>query len=116
MSTRCNIIVQDGDSKYTLYHHCDGYPEYVGLCLYKALNERIQRNDYSAVDVVNMLMKHRLDDIDESYELTTGLHGDIEYLYIIDLMTKTITCHAVDNWEGLKINDTIDLSTVKPFK
>ena len=31
-----------------------------------------------------------------AYEPTNGIHGDIEYLYIIDLEEKTLTCH--DEW------------------
>lgn len=116
MSTRCNIIVQDADSKYTLYHHCDGYPEYVGVCLYKALYERIQKHKYEAFEIVNMLVKAQLEGIDTSYELTFGLHGDIEYLYVVDLNFKTIRCYSVENWEGLDVHEEIDLTTVKPLE
>jgi len=31
-----------------------------------------------------------------AYEPTTGIHGDIEYLYVIDLDKKTIDCY--DSW------------------
>lgn len=31
-----------------------------------------------------------------SYEPTTGIHGDIEFLYVIELDKKTITCY--DSW------------------
>lgn len=113
MSTRCNIIVQDENTKYTLYHHWDGYPEYVGLCLYDGLYEKIKKGGLYAEQVVNMLLKGKIDN-DDGYELTTGLHGDIEYLYIIDLTFKTLTCYSVRNWEGgLEVYDTICLADVK---
>jgi len=31
-----------------------------------------------------------------AYEPTTGIHGDIEFLYVIELDKKTITCY--DSW------------------
>ena len=113
MSTRCNIIVQDENTKYTLYHHCDGYPEYVGLCLFDGLYEKIKKGGLYAEGVVNMLLKGKIED-DDGYELTTGLHGDIEYLYVIDLVFKTLTCFSVSNWDGeFKVHDVIDLVEVK---
>lgn len=33
-----------------------------------------------------------------AYEPTNGIHGDIEYLYIIDLNKKTVECF--ENWDG----------------
>lgn len=111
MSTRCNIIVRDGKRQYTLYHHCDGYPEGVGLDLWNRFSEKLGNSRYDAVDVVNELLKDKEDD---GYELTRGLHCDIEYLYEIDLMNERISCKSVRNWEKLEILDIIDLSEVKP--
>ena len=39
-----------------------------------------------------------------AYEPTTGIHGDIEYLYIIDLDAKEIKCYEdwTDDGEGKK--------------
>lgn len=37
-----------------------------------------------------------------AYEPTTGIHGDIEYLYVIDLNEKTVKCYEdwTDDGEG----------------
>lgn len=113
MSTRCNIIIEDQNQKITLYHHHDGYPEGVGLYLYNNIGEKIKTGYWRATDVANMLIKSKDDD---EYELTTGLHGDIEFLYTIDLMTRKITCQAVDNWDEFTITKTIDLAKVQPRK
>lgn len=39
-----------------------------------------------------------------SFEPTTGIHGDIDYLYIIDLSKKTIKCYEdwTEEGEGVK--------------
>lgn len=112
MSTRCNIIVRDDKRSFTLYHHCDGYPEGVGLDLYNKFESRL-KSEYKidAVTVVNELLK---DEEDKGYELTRGLHADIEYLYEIDLVFGWIKCKRVSNWENLQIIEFIELSDVKP--
>lgn len=95
MSTRCNIIIKDKYNEFWLYHHHDGYPEGVGADLTKRMNSAFEK-DLDLSDVVNMLIK----DIDDEYEITTGEHGDIEYLYKIDVDRKTLSYQAVSHhWE-----------------
>ena len=109
MSTRCNIVVTDGRSTFYLYHHCDGYPQGVGAFLYRKIQERLDNDCFSfAEDVVNMLVKDKEDD---SYEITCCLHGDIEYLYEIDLSTETLKCFKLDMYTGTKVKE-IDLSKI----
>ena len=31
MSTRAHIIIKEWDNQIHLYHHCDGYPEGIGI-------------------------------------------------------------------------------------
>jgi len=103
MSTRCNIIVKAKGKKITLYHHWDGYPEGVGQDLVNKL-QKVFDNDYFCLwtHIVNKLVKDRED---EGYEITTGLHGDIEYLYTIDTDKKTLKFQSVgyekdgDEWK-----------------
>ena len=38
MSTRCQVKVGDGEESVTLYHHTDGYPEYMVPTIWKAFN------------------------------------------------------------------------------
>lgn len=104
MSTRCNIVITDEKTPdLFIYHHCDGYPEGVGVDLMKSVYKRIapafwetddkERNDFyylsKKMDVANALLKNKEDD---GYELTSDYHGDIEYIYNIDVRKKRITC------------------------
>ena len=109
MSTRCNIVVKDKNNTFYVYHHCDGYPEGVGSFLYRKVNDNLYKGRFCfAEDVVNYLLK---DEEDNSYELTSGIHGDIEYLYEIDTHNKTLKCWKYDGWNGKKIEE-IDLSKI----
>lgn len=93
MSTRCNIIVKAKGNKITLYHHWDGYIEGVGQDLVNKLKPFFDSNNKCYwSDVVNMLVKNKED---EGYEITSRIHGDIEYLYTIDTDKKTIKVQTV---------------------
>ena len=93
MSTRCNIIVKAKGKKITLYHHWDGYLEGVGQDLVnKFKNMFIDNNKCYWIHVVNMLVKDKTDD---GYEISDGIHGDIEYLYTIDTDKKTLKYQTV---------------------
>ena len=93
MSTRCNIIVKAKGKKITLYHHWDGYLEGVGQDLVnKFKNMFIDNNKCYWIHAVNMLVKDKTDD---GYEISDGIHGDIEYLYTIDTDKKTIKYQTV---------------------
>ena len=93
MSTRCNIIVQDSNNSCQLYHHCDGYPSGVGA----ELKEFLNTVDFSrsAEEFAEELEKW-----DHSYEnegIFATPHGDIEYLYKIDLTQGILTCTDDNN-------------------
>lgn len=114
MSTRCNIVIKDKNNTFYVYHHCDGYPEGVGSFLYRKVNDNLKKGRFCyAEDVVNYLLK---DKEDNSYELTSCIHGDIEYLYEIDCQNQTLKCFAVDwyrdsEYAGWRLNkgDEINL-------
>lgn len=115
MSTRCNIIVKENGKKVVLYHHHDGYIEGVGADLFNRFNERFS-NPNSCVywdDVVNELVK----DAKDEYEVTSGIHGDIEYLYTIDTKKKTIKMNPIEiNWETHKVVKKKAKDVLKVFK
>lgn len=103
MSTRCNIAVRyDGwnnsGTVYTyIYHHCDGYPSGVGSDL-KAFLAKHWPNDWQWREYPEMI----IDDImkgkvggDLDYRFSPGLHGDIDYLYVIDTQVHTFKCYAL---------------------
>lgn len=115
MSTRANIVIKEGNEQLWFYRHSDGYPEGTLPTLAKFLNyikegkiradlgqaagwliiigneeyngkgfgtDALERNDHSSWKV-------------GAYEPTTGQHGDIDYLYTIDLDEKTVTYKKV---------------------
>ena len=94
MSTRCNIIVKDetGNRIY-LYHHSDGYPEGVGTDLaHWAKTRNWGKYCNSAHHIATALLKGLPSPFygyeDRDYELTSGLHGDIDYFYIVNLYSN----------------------------
>ena len=72
-----------------LYHHHDGYPTGVGQELERALDGKCFG---SAMECARYL----IDEVSSEYELSPeGIHGDIEYLYSINLYAMHyITCET----------------------
>ncbi len=79
MSTRANLIVSGGteEQRFTLYHHHDGYPAWLGA----SILESAWYAQLGTSALVNRLLK--LED-DSGWEMTDGVHGDIEHLYWIE--------------------------------
>jgi len=79
MSTRANITIKNGESKIILYRHYDGYPTNTGI----DIANRIKRSrDTSAL--VSDFLDATFDSNDRKvYEITSEIHGDIEYDYEI---------------------------------
>lgn len=98
MSTRANIVLLELGNKIWLYHHCDGYPSYLGDLLGKYLNRVVKQTGRFATDIANELIKcdSVLGTDDDGFELTNDRHGDIEYLYSINLETRTLTVDAME--------------------
>lgn len=96
MSTRCQIKVIANGKELMLYHHCDGYPEGVGMCLLKLMERYKDGKQYrsDADDLLNLMITKG------DFEITFANHGDIEFLYEMNFDKKTVTCHSVDNWDG----------------
>lgn len=80
-----------------LYHHCDGSPSGVGRELEYFLRGR---NDGSAPDGTPTWDGERIAEELESslsgYERSDGNHGDVEYGYVIDCDSRTLTCYDLD--------------------
>lgn len=92
MSTRAHILVKGGSEKFYLYHHHDGYPEGVGKNLKNYLNNL--KWTWYPDDIVNDLVKGH---IDEGYEITSCMHGDEEYLYLIDCDVPQLVGYEILN-------------------
>ena len=105
MSTRCNIIIKDGAERIHLYHHHDGYPMGVGTELQDYLQRKwgeSWRSYWCGTSIANDLVKGHINyplakeaHEDDEYEVTYGLHGDVEYVYVINCRARTIRCYSI---------------------
>lgn len=93
--TRCNIVVNDSTDTLYIYHHCDGYPKGVGQQLIKYLQ---CNTPLRAQDVLDGLVFM----YGEEYEETSSVHGDIEYLYTIDIRNDRISLKCDDVYANKK--------------
>ncbi len=108
MSTRAQIVLKDGREKLWFYRHSDGYPEttYKSLLTFSSwLKKGLIRNNISQCSGWLVILGHIEYAVPNApaqepiygwkvgaYEPdTSGMHGDTEYLYTIDLKTKEIT-------------------------
>jgi hypothetical protein len=109
MGTRCNIKVTDGHDELWFYRHWDGYPSAVEPSLeplMDKLKEGKLRTNVGQFAGWLTILGHQEAGKPElgegwkcgNYEPTTGEHGDIEYLYTIDLKNKTL--HCLDLYES----------------
>lgn len=100
MGTRCNIrVVDEYEDELWFYRHYDGYPSSV-LPSLEPLMERLKnsevRDNVGQFSGWIVVLGHN--DVDKGkhwkvghYEPTTGQHGDICFLYTIDLGAKALT-------------------------
>lgn len=112
MSTRANVVIKKSDDNGAvnyaqLYHHHDGYCSGLGNDLSEYMAEIETMPDEEKKNILKTpvsLAEWFADDkrFDEfEYEGTdVNLHGDIEYLYVIDLTTETITCYSIWDLDG----------------
>ncbi len=106
MSTRANIVITDNDDKLFFYKHSDGYPEGTLPTLERFLkhvkNGEIRDNVCQASGWLIIFGNTEYEQGSEptressgwkvgAYEPTIGIHGDIEYLYHVDLVEEKIT-------------------------
>ena len=89
MSTRANVKIIGKHGTVFLYRHCDGYPEGLG----EELKYFIQDHEFFTSDAKEFAEK--LINTDSNLELTDREHGDIEYLYVIDLEEKSFECLGI---------------------
>ena len=126
MSTRAQVVIKDAEAnELWFYRHSDGYPEGVTPTLNKFMAwlkaGRIRDNVEQAAGWLIVLGHLEYSGkpwspVGEPDDGKSGLgwkvgayepcacrapHGDIEYLYTLDLDTKTITCQARSGGWGL---------------
>ena len=130
MSTRANVIIESKkyDERIILYRHSDGYPEgtlpTLEIFMDWMKSDKIRNDVSQGGSWLIILGAMELDTILEfgtsegygikdtfrppkdwksgSYEITTCIHNDIEYLYTIDMDTRELTYRQVEYGEAAK--------------
>lgn len=94
MGTRCNVIVKCGKELFQLYHHYDGYWEGVGQDIINYFDSHVvTRGHFDDFDYASSVA-YGISDWNASFELeeTFRPHGDIDYIYVIDLDSHELHC------------------------
>jgi hypothetical protein len=107
MSTRANIILRDGSDELFFYRHSDGYPdgalptlkEFMGYIAAGTIRNNLgQCAGWLILIGAREYQEYNLPDVTVpvqwkcgSIEPTTGIHGDIQYLYVLDIGRLTIS-------------------------
>lgn len=116
MSTRANIVIKDSNSKLYFYRHSDGYPDGARPLLDRFMTlvteGKIRNNVGQSAGWLVLLgaMEYDTCAIPSDYlafsnkdwkcgamEPTTGIHGDIDWFYVLDLTTKTVEQYESDS-------------------
>lgn len=84
MATRANIVLKNAETTLWLYRHWDGYPAIAGANLAKVIKLAL-RNQHGYASLLPHIAETLLAERDTGgrsiYELTSGKHGDIQWLY-----------------------------------
>jgi hypothetical protein len=104
MSTRCQVIVKDSYEEVWLYHHWDGYPSSMGPLLVDFVSH-IRRGDYRdnvEQSVGWLIVNNRPIEGHDQWKASDfepcspRMHGDIEWLYRVDVEALTIEMCAIE--------------------
>lgn len=115
MNTRSVIKIIDAETnkEVLLYHHFDGYIEGVGFDILKEfydIETKSMRGCCNVDVLINNFIKNDFVHIDDnSYEYTSVIPADIEYLYTLVYYNGLLklTAQFVDNWgDEIKILHT----------
>ena len=112
MSTRSNIVLNYGENEINIYRHWDGYLAMTGYdLLCHLLHSKLNPNKFLTKLLNSKNSPSTIREADNQYELTSGIHGDSEYLYEIDFIMIDMTVKSInlkisnrvygDNWEIL---------------
>lgn len=112
MSTRSNILVRYNvggrgleEKVHQYYHHCDGYPEWMGVVLDSFITSaQVCGKSGETVDFVfKMLLNSEGHFEDEGYY--KGLHSDIEYVWYVDLINFKLTYTEIKIYDLIPFDD-----------
>ncbi len=142
MSTRAQIIIQDERDLLWFYRHSDGYPEVCGeslkIFLRWLLDGKIRNNvEQSAGWLIVMgaakyahhVKVELVDDALTIEPLATVMgwkcgayepssppcHGDVEYVYVIDLIAKEIRCYEPEGVSEFEAKFDPKNPSIPPF-
>ena len=114
MSTRCNVVVKDGYQELWFYRHHDGYPEsilpdlepvmqklrygklrdnasqFAGWLIVKGNEDYYTSTSMSGWQSENFGWRKAHHWKVGNYEPTTKQHGDVDFVYEIDLTSKNL--------------------------
>lgn len=111
MATRANIKII-GDSEIFLYKHFDGNPNYLGEDLKRIMSNILIFSPSNYNGLAKVIMQHCRGNI----EYCDKEHGDISYLYVIDLNIKDMYVYKVnykyDNDNPLKYKKSYRLINI----
>jgi len=136
MSTRSQVIIKDSYSEQWFYRHCDGYPEgimpslqkFIGWVRTGAIRDNVEQScgwlvvlgakEYDTPrepDTLGHLSGWKVG----AYEpCEKERHGDIEFIYVIDLGDKSIKGYSVkfDDSDGKEDELVCSDSADNPWK
>jgi hypothetical protein len=118
MATRSNILVMYGSTKLYVYRHWDGYPAENGADIYAAL---VAAEGNPTKFVSELLGKTeseaRLDGAKRPhYEVTTDIHGDIEWLYSVKFESLGSRGGPLIGWASRKPGNDDGLRVPNPVQ
>lgn len=113
MSTRANVLIKDEFTTLYFYRHSDGYLKATGESLKEFVKGYGKGMRLDAMQSAGWLIIHGAAEYNDggvralpnpkdgfggwkvgAYEPTGSLHSDVEYIYIVDLEAKTLTCRT----------------------
>lgn len=84
MGTRCNVIINFGDTKVRIYRHWDGYLAMTGQDVFNKIQSATKKDYNSGKDAINIAQLVQSFLIDGNYRLDSEQAGDLEYIYEIN--------------------------------
>ena len=133
MGTRANVVLSDGDGVMSFYKRCDGYPSETMPTLEKFMDlvksGKIKDNVLESSGWLILLGADEIKDNEgddwkdrvpcvpygdsqlnheaSAYQFSYGLNADIMYLYVVDLVAKTIKSYSVGDC-GVEVDEILD--------
>ena len=81
MGTRCNVVINFGDTKIRIYRHYDGYLAITGEDILNKLSASNVRNYDTKKNTINIAQLVQSFLVDGNYRLESEQGGDLEYIY-----------------------------------